>query len=292
MNQLIALGTDGPVSRLSEGNYKQPSFRTPSGWPNREGRRIEFNGVWYESFGGYLLGNGKRLYLPSLARFVSPDPVGPFQQGNSNVYAYAAADPVNRMDGSGLAWMSKIARFIGYSPRPPQASKAMRNFMRAAKAKLGDPRTAIQHYPVDGTGGIALKPYAHEVLYIGHAVGGENSNNWKIANKKLADKTVSSLSAEEFSARIKPYLRDETTMLTLWSCRLAGSDYLQRVSNNLGVKVRGFDNYIKWAGADKSLGFSESASPRVFAKPPFLHTWNGYDNLKWHTFHPSKKLKK
>ncbi|WP_081673777.1 RHS repeat-associated core domain-containing protein [Pseudomonas cremoricolorata] len=50
---------------------------------------------------GYLLGNGYRLFSPSLGRFGSADNLSPFGQGGLNGYGYCAGDPVNRHDPSG-----------------------------------------------------------------------------------------------------------------------------------------------------------------------------------------------
>jgi RHS repeat-associated protein len=51
--------------------------------------------------GGYLLGNGYRMYMPALMRFSSGDSVSPFEGGGINRYAYCGADPVNNIDPSG-----------------------------------------------------------------------------------------------------------------------------------------------------------------------------------------------
>lgn len=50
---------------------------------------------------GYLLGNGYRMYLPSLIRFGAPDSLSPFEAGGLNAYAYCGGNPVNRVDPSG-----------------------------------------------------------------------------------------------------------------------------------------------------------------------------------------------
>ena len=64
---------------------------------------IHFNGeVLDGACKGYHLGRGKRLYLPGLMRFVSPDVLSPFSSGGLNVYAYCSGDPVNYTDPSGM----------------------------------------------------------------------------------------------------------------------------------------------------------------------------------------------
>jgi len=50
---------------------------------------------------GYHLGNGYRLYQPSLRRFTSPDSMSPFGAGGINAYAYCAGDPINNTDPTG-----------------------------------------------------------------------------------------------------------------------------------------------------------------------------------------------
>ncbi|MFJ4386350.1 RHS repeat-associated core domain-containing protein [Pseudomonas sp. NPDC089408] len=51
--------------------------------------------------GGYLLGNGYRLYHPRLMRFHSPDDWSPFGAAGINPYVYCKSDPVNHSDPSG-----------------------------------------------------------------------------------------------------------------------------------------------------------------------------------------------
>lgn len=64
--------------------------------------------------GGYLLGNGKRLYDPVLMRFLSPDPMSPFDGGGINGYAYCLGDPINRVDPTGyLSWQSILGIVVG-----------------------------------------------------------------------------------------------------------------------------------------------------------------------------------
>ena len=63
---------------------------------------LAFNGEPLDSATGcYALGNGYRLYNPTLERFCSPDNLSPFGKGGLNAYMYCAGDPVNRVDPTG-----------------------------------------------------------------------------------------------------------------------------------------------------------------------------------------------
>ncbi|WP_267813025.1 RHS repeat-associated core domain-containing protein [Pseudomonas sp. RtIB026] len=63
---------------------------------------LAFNGeYWDVDTEGYLLGNGYRLYSPSLLRFSSADEMSPFGKGGINAYAYCGGDPINNVDPSG-----------------------------------------------------------------------------------------------------------------------------------------------------------------------------------------------
>ncbi|MFJ4258938.1 RHS repeat-associated core domain-containing protein [Pseudomonas monteilii] len=63
---------------------------------------LGFNGQHPESLtGGYLLGNGHRMYSPILMRFHSADALSPFEEGGINAYAYCSGDPINFIDPSG-----------------------------------------------------------------------------------------------------------------------------------------------------------------------------------------------
>ena len=60
---------------------------------------ISYNGD-YEIDGLFLMGNGYRLYSPSIRRFYSPDSMSPGRAG-VNPYTYNLGDPINRSDPSG-----------------------------------------------------------------------------------------------------------------------------------------------------------------------------------------------
>lgn len=65
---------------------------------------LGFAGQWRDAVNNlYPLGNGRRLYSPSICRFTSPDALSPFGGGGVNVYAYCSGDPVNYVDPSGAS---------------------------------------------------------------------------------------------------------------------------------------------------------------------------------------------
>lgn len=97
------------------------------GWRATDGTlQLAFNGVVCEPAGGYLLGNGYRLYSPVLRRFCSPDNLSPFKDGGINAYVYCKAEPTNASDPSGhIRFGAKFSRgFAGGRARGlPQTGK-------------------------------------------------------------------------------------------------------------------------------------------------------------------------
>lgn len=77
---------------------------------------LKFNGEMRDNVsGGYHLGQGKRLYLPTIMRFTSPDDFSPFLRGGINSYGYCAGDPVNYTDPtgrSGVPTLFKLAKRV------------------------------------------------------------------------------------------------------------------------------------------------------------------------------------
>lgn len=60
----------------------------------------------------YGLGNGHRFYAPALMRFLSADPLSPFEKGGTNTYAYCSNDSVNYLDPTGGS-----RKFLAYSAK-------------------------------------------------------------------------------------------------------------------------------------------------------------------------------
>ena len=79
-----------------------PPVYTPYGYSKSRQSQLGFNGEFQDAFGGlYSLGNGHRMFSPTLMRFHIPDKLSPFGMGGLNSYTYCKADPVNRADPSG-----------------------------------------------------------------------------------------------------------------------------------------------------------------------------------------------
>ena len=74
---------------------------TAYGYRKAEGNTspISYNGD-YEIDGLFLMGNGYRLYSPTIRRFYSADSMSPGRAG-VNPYTYNLGDPINRSDPSG-----------------------------------------------------------------------------------------------------------------------------------------------------------------------------------------------
>jgi len=73
-----------------------------------------FTGQYYlPNATAYFLGNGYRVFSPTLMRFYSPDNVSPFGNGGINAYAYCSNDPINNTDPSGHLLVRQYKKFRG-----------------------------------------------------------------------------------------------------------------------------------------------------------------------------------
>ncbi|MDZ3991989.1 RHS repeat-associated core domain-containing protein [Pseudomonas sp. Teo4] len=81
------------ISELGHDSKAQFAY-TPYGRrpdQNESYNPFAFNGEQLDTItGGYLLGNGYRLFSPTLKRFCSPDNLSPFEKGGLNAYAYCS----------------------------------------------------------------------------------------------------------------------------------------------------------------------------------------------------------
>jgi RHS repeat-associated protein len=100
---LLATTASQTVLRQARLGVFQGFAYSPYGWRlSSVDTAAGFNGQCLEpATGGYLLGNGHRLYNPVLMRFTRPDALSPFGKGGVNAYAYCEGDPVNRTDPTG-----------------------------------------------------------------------------------------------------------------------------------------------------------------------------------------------
>ncbi|MFJ4258012.1 RHS repeat-associated core domain-containing protein [Pseudomonas monteilii] len=86
---------------------------TPYGHGTTSKSSLGFNGELRDPLTGlYSLGNGYRMYSPSLGKFCSPDSLSPFERGGINAYAYCEGDPVNWVDRDGHS-ISGVFKGIG-----------------------------------------------------------------------------------------------------------------------------------------------------------------------------------
>lgn len=88
----------------------------------------------------YLLGNGYRVFSPSLMRFLSADVLSPFGKGGVNCYAYCHGDPINKIDPTGQHdhWATHQITMAANGISFAQAALALANQrMETGKIKYG-----------------------------------------------------------------------------------------------------------------------------------------------------------
>lgn len=116
---------------------------------------IGLNGQWFQPWlGAYALGNGYRIYNPSLMRFLSPDVSSPFMVGGGNAYAYCNGDPVNKVDPSGHSGRSSGNRLRpqGIAGQITSGNHTVGNIYSPAPAAPAAPQVSVG----DLTRGLAM----------------------------------------------------------------------------------------------------------------------------------------
>ncbi|HKP03087.1 MAG TPA: RHS repeat-associated core domain-containing protein [Chthoniobacterales bacterium] len=91
------------VERYTYGLSGEPQIWDPNGNARSDAitaNRFMFQGRDYLKEGA-IYDYRNRFYLPSLGRFLQPDPIG-FRGDRANIYRFCGGDPVNRMDPFGL----------------------------------------------------------------------------------------------------------------------------------------------------------------------------------------------
>lgn len=170
----LLLATDRLASPLLEvgADAAGRAFYTPYGYRSRGPQGMQshtaFTGQLRESeTGWYMLGNGRRVYNPTLMRFHSADRLSPFGVGGMNSYAYCAGDPINSTDPSGR--MLELVLGIG-AMAIGAATAALYGKRLKNKLKLLGPAAAVsdtesQYFALTGaTGANAALAGASAVL--------------------------------------------------------------------------------------------------------------------------------
>ncbi|MGJ0624376.1 RHS repeat-associated core domain-containing protein [Xenorhabdus bovienii] len=108
-SRFLMTDKQGSVIGVQDAAGTQYVAYTPLGASASQKIRTGFNGVLSDpDSGGYLLGQGVRLYLPALGGFTAMDSLSPFQAGELNPYRYCHGDPVNLSDPSGYMSTGEI----------------------------------------------------------------------------------------------------------------------------------------------------------------------------------------
>lgn len=152
---LMAADMNGSTLRAYAGNHQElHSYSAYGHNPDLPSKQTAcaFNGEFFEgSSSAYPLGQGYRLFSPSLMRFLAADNLSPFGEGGLNAYAYCLGDPVNRTDPTGHWSFFKKFNFFRKKTKPhtpesitPQQREDIRVSRKAALVKLTEKSTREQ----------------------------------------------------------------------------------------------------------------------------------------------------
>ncbi|MFJ3505381.1 RHS repeat-associated core domain-containing protein [Streptomyces sp. NPDC090135] len=106
LGSVVALA-DGDGNKVSTYTYSPRGVRLLARSSEPVVQPYRFAGGYQDPTGLYHY--GARYYDANIGRFTQPDPSGQ----EKNPYLYAEGDPVNRIDPSGLSWVSAIAEGAG-----------------------------------------------------------------------------------------------------------------------------------------------------------------------------------
>lgn len=194
---------------------------------------LAFNGELLEGItGNYLLGKGKRTFNPALMRFISPDPLSPFDAGDINAYAYCSGDPINYTDPSGQSLIGVMVRFsIGIIGRLFHRSD-IRLVQLAGAAALfqnRDPRTGLVNFPQVHTRGrmvTGAQPTLEGVSHIPHIMDKiyaelsiRDKHSLTATSTTMRRITLQHMPPLELAARHSPatrYYRSKSYTKSLW----------------------------------------------------------------------------
>ncbi|MDH0732885.1 RHS repeat-associated core domain-containing protein [Pseudomonas sichuanensis] len=154
-------GKDAPVNSslygvdslntIQSNRQGKPEVYTVYGFAHRSAQfstLLGFTGQHCQLNGDYLLGRGRRVYSPTLMRFLSPDGLSPFGRGGINAYAYCEGDSVNYSDplGTFKLWSSikKLGtRITGYVKKEKAHKKWEGEASKRIEAELAEPQKKL-----------------------------------------------------------------------------------------------------------------------------------------------------
>ncbi|WP_306579763.1 RHS repeat-associated core domain-containing protein [Pseudomonas sp.] len=216
---------------------------------------IAFTGEWRDTQTGcYPLGNGHRLFSPSLRRLTEPDVLSPFGKGGLNAYAYCGNDPVNRVDPSGgiAVSASGLAKWFGFTGKT-----GLTNTLKEA----GLPKGLKRHL----RGRLSQGALSESGVYISSAQGPARTFSWESGSLKIIDSdfnpdacrigsigqyvvSVSQVSHSEFMAppqRLPPPSFDEAMQHPIFDSTNLGSGGLIPQSNQRAWGVQQISSSIR-----------------------------------------------
>jgi RHS repeat-associated protein len=136
---VVATATLNPSATKPVATFEHDEFGVPKlggtqqfGWLGSQGRRTEFSSG--------VIQMGARSYVPSLGRFLSPDPI---LGGSANPYDYAGQDPVNAFDLTGTVCKKKNPNTTegGCNRKQTKGERGVRKVVRNLRSALRKARS-------------------------------------------------------------------------------------------------------------------------------------------------------